>query len=137
MPAGHWLLCRRSCTCHRLSCRRSSSCDNRSPVTCDASLRVPTLGECGCQLCTALAGHSLQYGHRRLAGCLDASQQVEQHFLEKRELWWASEITLLSLPARKAAHLAHWPFASPPFDSQQQLRELRVGSAQCFASALE
>lgn len=83
MPARHWPLHRRSRARHRLLCGRSSSCDNRSPVTCDASLRVPTLGECACQLCTALARHNLQDGHRRLAGCLDASQQVEQHFLEK------------------------------------------------------
>lgn len=50
---------------------------------CDASLRVPTLGECACPLCRAFVGCNRQYGHRRLTGCLDASQQVEQHFLEK------------------------------------------------------
>lgn len=113
MPAGHWLLCRRSRTCHRLSCRRSSSCDNRSPVTCDASLRVPTLGECGCQLCTALAGHSLQYGHRRLAGCLDASQQVEQHFLEKENFGGPPKSPSSVCPPGKLPALLTGPLLHP------------------------
>lgn len=78
LPARPWLLHRHSRACHRLPCGRSSS-----PAMCDASLRVPTLGECACPLCRAFVGCNRQYGHRRLTGCLDASQQVEQHFLEK------------------------------------------------------